>query len=348
MHQFLKEKRRNLGFNLITVSQKTGIDTALLSKYESGQRIPSKKHLESLKDVYLISEEEIKKEFFIKKISDLLKNENYGFSILHETEKRFRESLDRRLGNTFIIPDSLKNEIKLLDEMNQKWKSVSKQNELKASNAVQLLIDELTFLWINDLKFEISKSELIDLKKYGKVNHTKSVEEWVKANQLVTAIDLIEKWSVKKELDEEIIRKIYFVLHRNEIELGFDLYRKKENPTDVHFASLPSTELLQFSIVSFLNLYLSEKGKLHTFLLATELVCRIIDLYPFEKNNELMVNLLVNFMLKANGFSMININVKELLKIRLKYEDENWRLMVLQTLIKEHKSSISFMLRKLE
>ena len=55
METKLKELRQNRGLTQISVQMKTGVEQALLSKYESGTRVPPTETLIILADYYNVS-----------------------------------------------------------------------------------------------------------------------------------------------------------------------------------------------------------------------------------------------------------------------------------------------------
>jgi len=55
MHNRLKQLRKAKGYTQIRVQMETGIEQALLSKYENGERIPPTETLLRLADFYNVS-----------------------------------------------------------------------------------------------------------------------------------------------------------------------------------------------------------------------------------------------------------------------------------------------------
>ncbi len=55
MKNNLKELRKSMGYTQIAVQMKTGIEQALLSKFENGERIPPTETLLCLADFYGVS-----------------------------------------------------------------------------------------------------------------------------------------------------------------------------------------------------------------------------------------------------------------------------------------------------
>lgn len=55
MRNRLKELRKNRGYTQISVQMRTGIEQALLSKFENGERVPPTETLVRLADFYDVS-----------------------------------------------------------------------------------------------------------------------------------------------------------------------------------------------------------------------------------------------------------------------------------------------------
>ena len=55
MHNRLKQLRKNRGYTQVRLQMETGIEQALLSKYENGERIPPTETLLKLAEFYNVS-----------------------------------------------------------------------------------------------------------------------------------------------------------------------------------------------------------------------------------------------------------------------------------------------------
>ena len=55
MKDRLKQLRISAGYTQLTVRIKTGIEQSLISKYESGERVPTTENLQILADFYNVS-----------------------------------------------------------------------------------------------------------------------------------------------------------------------------------------------------------------------------------------------------------------------------------------------------
>ena len=55
MKNNLKKLRKDAGYTQLAVQMKTGIEQALISKYENGERVPPTESLQILADLYNVS-----------------------------------------------------------------------------------------------------------------------------------------------------------------------------------------------------------------------------------------------------------------------------------------------------
>lgn len=74
----LKEIRENRGFNLQDVALKTDINYTVLSRIETGKRLPTKPQVQNLAKFYNYSEQELIKYLISDKILYEIQNEDFG------------------------------------------------------------------------------------------------------------------------------------------------------------------------------------------------------------------------------------------------------------------------------
>lgn len=89
----LKEIRETRGFNLQDVSLKTDINYTVLSRIETGKRLPTKPQVQSLANFYNYSEQELIKYLISDKILYEIQNEDYGLEGLLLAEQRIKYGL---------------------------------------------------------------------------------------------------------------------------------------------------------------------------------------------------------------------------------------------------------------
>ena len=89
----LKEIRETRGFNLQDVSLKTDINYTVLSRIETGKRLPTKPQVQSLANFYNYSEQELIKYLISDKILYEIQNEDYGLEGFLLAEQRIKYGL---------------------------------------------------------------------------------------------------------------------------------------------------------------------------------------------------------------------------------------------------------------
>jgi transcriptional regulator with XRE-family HTH domain len=86
--ELIKESRDKNGLLLRQVAAEIEIDTALLSKIERGERMPTKDQVIRLAKFYRTNENEFLVAYLSDKLVSGLQNEKYALSALQEAERK--------------------------------------------------------------------------------------------------------------------------------------------------------------------------------------------------------------------------------------------------------------------
>ena len=89
----LKEIRETKGFHLQEVAKKTAINYTILSRIETGKRLPTKPQVRNLATFYNYSEEELIKHLISDEILNEVQNENFGLEGFHLAEQKIKYGL---------------------------------------------------------------------------------------------------------------------------------------------------------------------------------------------------------------------------------------------------------------
>ncbi len=89
----LKEIRETKGFHLQEVAQNTSINYTILSRIETGKRLPTKPQVQNLATFYNYSEEELIKHLISDKILYEVQNEDFGLEGFHLAEQKIKYGL---------------------------------------------------------------------------------------------------------------------------------------------------------------------------------------------------------------------------------------------------------------
>jgi transcriptional regulator with XRE-family HTH domain len=88
--ELIREKREMKGFLLREVSTQIGIDTAILSKIERGERKATKEQIIKLADILEIDKSLILTQYLSEKILYEIQNEDLGMEALKVAEKTIK------------------------------------------------------------------------------------------------------------------------------------------------------------------------------------------------------------------------------------------------------------------
>lgn len=89
----LKEIRETKGFHLQEVAKNTAINYTILSRIETGKRLPTKPQIQNLATFYKYSEDELIKHLISDKILHEVKNEDFGLEGFHLAEQKIKYGL---------------------------------------------------------------------------------------------------------------------------------------------------------------------------------------------------------------------------------------------------------------
>ena len=88
--ELIREKREQKGLLLREISNQIGIDTALLSKIERGERKPTKDQIIKLADILEIEMGVIFTQYLSEKILYEIQNEDFGIEALKVAEQTIK------------------------------------------------------------------------------------------------------------------------------------------------------------------------------------------------------------------------------------------------------------------
>ncbi len=137
---FLKNQRLVSNKTMLELSADTEIDQALLSKYESGNRMPSDKHLLALAAALNVSLHIRRKEFLADKIAKMLYNEDYPFEILMVAESRVEYLTSKRALQLQELTHEIQQKLFDLEDFQKKWQESKPMNTLQLEKLKEYLI----------------------------------------------------------------------------------------------------------------------------------------------------------------------------------------------------------------
>lgn len=283
MKSLLKNAREQKELKTREVAQLLGIDQALISKFESGTRKPTKEQISKLAALLEIDYETLMIAWLKEKILYEIGNEEFALKALLLAEQEIQNNNKKLNPETFPSIKSLLDEIETL-----KNKTLSFQHfDLhRISKILELeFISEINKMNGNSLTFQETKAVINE----GLMIAGKNMQEHLEAVNLNDAIGYIKDINQKKlPISEKDLLAVHNLIFRGiKIE---NSGKYKEEPIIIKEMNL------------FFNWYETNKTNMHPLLLATEAHLKIMSIGPFENGNIQIANLLMNWILLKSGF----------------------------------------------
>lgn len=286
----------------------TGIDPALLNRYEKGERIPSKKHLAQIINALELNEEKVRTAWLAEKIYALLEDDDYSIGALQVAESRVKYGLDKKKQNASDVPSDLKKLLERCNRLQSEW------NSLKPLNATQLRKMEEYFNL--NYTFESNRiegntltlQETLLVIKDGITIGGKSMREHLEAINHSEAIAYLTEIAQGKQVfNERVLKQIHYLVLKGIDRENAGVYRSVGVRISGSSHIPPEPFLLTRLMEEVFEYYEENKRLLHPVILAAEMHERIVRIHPFIDGNGRTTRLVMNLILLLNGYPIGNI-----------------------------------------
>jgi Fic family protein len=302
MKNLLKNAREQKGLKTREVAQLLSIDQALVSKFESGTRKPTREQITKLAALLEINFETLMTVWLKEKIIYEIGQEEFALQALKDAEVEIKSL---RISSANKISAQLQ---KLLDEIDRLKLKLETINPNGSSQNTQDSESQYTFESNRLEGNTLTMSETNLVVNEGQTISGKNMREHMEAINHIEAIAFIKNMIDKNlVLNEREVIAIHSLILRGILPKEAGQYRKipfavKEN---VFTPSDPSR--IQKEMEELFNWYEMYRSTLHPIILATEIQVRILAIYPFTNGNGKISRLIMNLVLLQNGYVIANI-----------------------------------------
>lgn len=313
MKTLIQNARISKGLKMREVASVLGVDQALISKFESGKRIPTETQIKSLSKVLEIDESTLMTEWLKERIFENVKE--YKFA--PEALMMVQEQLHSYYPSKVLLSDEVETIIDEIDELKEKLANKRSFDNFRIVEALEL---EYTFESnrIEGNTLTLMETDLVINK--GLTISGKSMREHLEAINHKEAIDYI-KFLVDKNtiLTERELLSIHNLILRGVHPEDAGRYRTV--PVRISGSShIPPQPLsVAEEMTKYFQWYENNRIHLHPVVLAAEMHERLVTIHPFIDGNGRTARLIMNLILLQNGFVIANI--KGDYETRMKYYD---------------------------
>ncbi len=302
MRSLIKAGREKKGILIRELAGILGIDAALVSKFESGARKPTKVQVYKIAQVLDLDADELMVAWLKEKILFEVGNDDLALRAMIAAEEEIKYQKTERQKS---ISKGLK---KLLIEIDRKKKMLSEYREFDSFRIAQALELEYTFESnrIEGNTLTLKETDLVI--NEGLTISGKSMREHLEAINHKEAIDYI-KYLIDKnsEISEREILSIHNLILRGIDPSNAGKYRTVQVMIKGSEHLPPAPYLVAKQMEDLMLWYHSNKSQLHPVVLAAEMHERLVTIHPFIDGNGRTSRLIMNLVLLKHGYTIANI-----------------------------------------
>ncbi|SHG25047.1 Fic family protein [Flavobacterium defluvii] len=302
MKSLLKNAREQKGLKTRELAQLAGIDQALISKFESGSRKPTKDQIIKLSQLLEIDYETLMIAWLKEKILYEIGDDDLALKALKVAEDEIKYN---KTVSNLKLSTSLEKILKEIDLLKEKLDSYRQFDSFKIKQALEL---EYTFESnrIEGNTMTLRETDMVI--NEGLTISGKSMREHLEAINHQEAIGFIKDLMNKNNsLNERDLLSIHNLILRGIIPEDAGRYRKVQVMIQGSSHMPPQPLLVPQEMEEYFNWYEINKNKLHPVILAAEMHERLVTIHPFIDGNGRTSRLIMNLILMQKGYLIANI-----------------------------------------
>lgn len=302
MKSLLKNAREQKGLKTRELAQLAGIDQALISKFESGIRKPTKDQITKLAQLLEIDYETLMITWLKEKILYEIGDEEFALKALKVAEDEIKYN---KTVSNLKLSTSLEKILKEIDLLKEKLDSYKQFDSFKIREALEL---EYTFESnrIEGNTMTLRETDMVI--NEGLTISGKSMREHLEAINHQEAIGFIKDLMNKNNsLNERDVLSIHNLILRGIIPEDAGRYRKVQVMIQGSSHMPPQPLLVPQEMTEYFTWYEINKNKLHPVILAAEMHERLATIHPFIDGNGRTSRLIMNLILMQKGYLIANI-----------------------------------------
>ncbi len=304
----LKETRQAQNLKFKDIGASTGIDQALLSKFENGNRLPTAEQINLLANAYGLDSKELRKLWLAEKVLQVVRYEPQAAEVLAVAESRVEFLTGKRSLETPSLPFDLQKKLAVIDELKAKWQALRPLNSAQLKKMQAFFKVEYTFESNRIEGNTLSLQETGLVVNEGLTISNKPMREHLEAINHAEAVDLIVELAQRREdLSRSSLLELHALVLRGIDREGAGRYRSVPVRISGSRHEPPQHYLLDKLMEDYFLHYRSQLGAMHPVVLAAEMHERLVSIHPFIDGNGRSSRLVMNLILLRNGYTIANL-----------------------------------------
>jgi Fic family protein len=304
----LKDTRQDLQLKLKDVAAKTGIDQALLSKFESGARLPTEEQLNLLTTALGLDVRETRLLWAAEKVLSVVQYEIEPAEVLMVAESRVGYLRSKRSFEVPALPVELQEKLWVIDELKAEWQRCKPLDPAQLRKMQSYFHIEYTYESNRIEGNTLSLQETSLVVNEGLTIGSKSMREHLGAINHAEAVDFIVDLAAKREnFNLRTLLDLHGLVLRGIDRDNAGKWRTVPVRISGSQHEPPQPFLLEKLMEDYFLHYLKQAGVMHPVILAAEMHERLVSIHPFIDGNGRTSRLVMNLILLRNGYTIANL-----------------------------------------
>ena len=304
----LKTFRENKGMVIRQLAAESGIDAALISKFEKGNRMPTEENLAALSRALAVPLDELKRQWLVDKVVEVVKYRMDALEILSFAESRVEYLSSARVFELPPLSDTLKDKLKAIDTLKKQWSGKKPLNATQLAKMQEYFHVEYTFESNRIEGNTLSLQETHLVVNEGITIGGKSMREHLEAINHAEAIGFMEQLCLAEEaLNKRSLLELHYLILKGIDKANAGKYRSVPVRISGSRHEPPQPYLIEKMMEDYFIHYAQQLHKMHPVILAAELHERLVSIHPFIDGNGRTSRLVMNLILLQNGYTLANL-----------------------------------------
>ena len=302
----LNRLRLSNSLKMKEVEAQTGIDQALLSKFERAGRIPTDAQIEALALCYKVDFKYLKALCLAEKIYQLLEDEALAEEAWYLAEPRIQYLTRSNAKNTLHLPQSTVAGLAALDKLRAEWLSLPGLETTRLQKLEEYFAVQYTYESNKIEGNSLSLGETMMVVKEGLTIGGKSLHEHLEAINHFEAITLLGDWvKGSTPFNEYLLLQLHGLILRGIDRANAGRYRNVEVRITGSSHVPPQPYLVPKMMEDYFLFFQSQGAALHPVILAAEMHERLVSIHPFIDGNGRTARLVMNLILLSHGYPLV-------------------------------------------
>ena len=298
--QVLLEKRNEKGIVVRNLAFQTGIDPALISKYEKGNRLPTEDNLKALAEALQLPFDDVRKIWLAEKVYNLLAYEENAGEILALAESRVAYLSGQQSLTMQELSTSIQEKLKQIDDLKAKWQSRRPLNHTQLQKMQEFFNVAYTYESNRIEGNTLTLQETHLVVNEGITIGGKSMREHLEAINHAEAISYMEQLvQDQMEFSPRVLMELHYLILKGSDRNNAGISGSAHVP--------PQPFLLEKMMEEYFIHYDKQKKRLHPVILAAEMHERLVSIHPFIDGNGRSSRLVMNLILLRRGYTIANL-----------------------------------------